>query len=624
MIYDPRHLVTPEHLQLKAMLYLRQSTPRQVAQNTESARRQYGLRERLLALGFPEAQIEVIDNDQGHSGASTAGRAGYQRLLEEVTMGRVGLVASIEASRLARDNADWANLVKVCALTGTLILDENGIYDPRDRNDRFQLGMKGPVSEQEVLLIRSRFQGAIRSRAERGVFRVRLPVGFVYDPQWRVVLDPDQQVQQGLRHFFEAFRRLGSAHAVVRTYLKEGLKVPVRTWTGPHKGEIRWVRLGSARAIDLLHNPRYAGAYCFGRTSCRMRPDGKYEYRRLLREKWFSLHPGAHDRYLSWEEYERNLRVLRGNDNRKRDGQGGPPREGPALLQGLALCGMCGRRMFVEYHHRGRKQVPGYVCRGGYPSVGRAQCQYLAGDGVDEAVGNLLVEVVNPVTVRAALQVQQELEARAEEVNRLRRLEVDRARYDTDLAHRQYLHVDPENRLVAASLERTWNEKLEALARAEADYDKATRSAQAAASDEQQATLGSLTQDFGGLWRDPRTPFREKKRMAHLIIEDVTIVKGPQITVHVRFKGGATRTLSVPRRRPPYEEYRTSPEVVQEIQRWSGALKDKEIAIKLNERGLKTGKGLYFTRPRVAVLRREYSVRYGSTGKANPQGSHKV
>ncbi len=319
--------------------------------NTESATRQYALRQRAVALGWTAEQVVVIDCDQGQSGSSAADRAGFQRLAAEVGLGHAGIVLGLEVSRLARSSTDWHRLLEICALSGTLILDEDGVYDPSHFNDRLLLGLKGTMSEAELHVLRARLLGGILSKAHRGELKMPLPVGLVYDPCDRVVLDPDQQVQQALRLLFQTFRRTGSAWRTVQLFRQQQLSFPRRLRTGPRKGELVWGPLTHNRVRQVLHNPRYAGAFCFGRSRLRITGDGRCQVDRLPREQWRVLLPGAHPGYLTWDEYDENLRRLRANaQTYGAERRAGPPREGPALLQGLVLCGRCGERMTVRYH----------------------------------------------------------------------------------------------------------------------------------------------------------------------------------------------------------------------------------------------------------------------------------
>ena len=351
---------------------------RQVLNNTESAQRQYALRQRAIALGWPAEQVVVIDQDQGQSGVSAADREGFQRLVAEVGMGRAGIVLGLEVSRLARNNADWHRLLEICAMSATLILDEDGLYDPNDFNDRLLLGLKGQMSEAEVHFIRARLRGGQLSKARRGELRMGLPVGLVYDPADRVMLDPDTGVQHAINHLFQTFERTGSARAVVHAFKADGLLFPIRVRTGERKGELAWMPLRHWRVLRTLHNPRYAGAFVYGRKRTRKTTEGKITFQDVPREQWTSLIVDAHPGYITFEQYEHNLQTLA--QNAQAHGQeraAGPAREGPALLQGLAVCGRCGRQMTVRYHQRAGALVPDYQCMGECIQDAKRRCMWL-------------------------------------------------------------------------------------------------------------------------------------------------------------------------------------------------------------------------------------------------------
>jgi len=438
MSMQVRQKVTSAHLARKAYLYVRQSTLQQVVANTESTDRQYALRRRAIALGWQAEDIVVIDHDLGKSASSAADRQGFQQLVAEVGMGRAGIVLGLEVSRLARNSADWHRLLEICGLTDTLILDEDGIYHPNDFNDRLLLGLKGTMSEAELHMLRARLRGGILNKARRGELRCPIPVGLTYDSDGRVVLDPDSQVQLCLRHFFQTFRRTGSASATVRDFEGDQLLFPRRLRTGPNKGELVWAQLELSRALQVLHNPRYAGAYAYGRHRCRRKPDGSTSATAVPRDEWLVLIRDHHPGYISWQDYEANLKQLRANASAYgADRCHGPAREGPALLQGLVVCGRCGRRMTIRYHQSNGRTVPEYICQKDRIERGREVCQSVSGAGIDEAVGRLLVEAMTPVALEVTLAVQDELRQRAEEVDRLRRQVVDRARQEAETARRR-------------------------------------------------------------------------------------------------------------------------------------------------------------------------------------------
>ena len=600
--------VGTSHLSRNAYLYVRQSTPRQVFEHGESRRRQYALRERAVALGWPTERIVVIDSDQGLSGADRD-REGFKNLVAEVSMGRAGIVLGLEVSRLARNTTEWSRLVEICALSETLILDEDGVYDPGDFNDRLVLGLKGTWSEAELHMMRVRLRGGLLAKAKRGELKVPVPVGLVHDPLGQVVLDPDEQVQHSLRLLFDTFIRTGSANATVKHFREEKLLFPQRARCGPNMGELRWKPLRASRVLKVLHNPRYAGAYVYGRSRTRRRPGGGVEHRPLPREEWTVLLRDAHPGYITWERFEENERRLR--DNARAYGvvgRRGPAREGSALLQGLAICGACGRNMTVRYQNRKRRQYPYYTCVREGIQTASAKCQSISGAAIDQAVGELLVELMTPVTLEVALQVQDELAARAEEADLWRSQQVQRAREEADLARQRFMQTHPDNRMVADVLEAEWNAKLRALDEAQRERERSRAEPSQGLGDEQRQRILALASNFPRLWNHPATPHRERKRMARLLIEDVTLVKATR-SLGVRLRGGATRQLTWVPERHVSEVYRTSPEVVAEVDRLLDDHTDGAIAEFLNQRGYRSGYGHAFNAMLVKVVRDNYALK---------------
>lgn len=602
--------VTADHLSRDAYLYVRQSTLHQVADNTESTRRQYGLKQRAVALGWAPEQVIVIDEDLGRSAAGTAERSGFEQLVGDVGIGRAGIVLGLEVSRLARSSMEWHRLLEICALTGTLILDEDGLYDPGHFNDRLLLGLKGTMSEAELHVLRARLQGGLLSKARRGELKRDLPTGLVYDALGRVVRDADEGVRHAIELFFETFRRTGSAWAVVMHFREHDLLFPTRLRCGPHRGEVVFRALKYSRAIGILHNPRYAGAYVWGRTRARRKPDGKVQIAKVPRQDWPVLIPDVHEGYIDWAEYEENLRRLRGNAQARGQDRRGPPREGPALLQGLALCGRCGERMRVAYRIRSSDgtRVPSYRCCR-HLETGARPCANTVGAGVDEAVGELLVEAVTPLSLEVSLQVSDELRTRAAEVDRLRRQEVERAGYEAELAGRRYRQVDPNNRHVASVLEADWNHKLRELAEAQERYDRARDTDRQGSHEEAREDILRLATDFPRLWSDSAVANRDKKRVARMLIEDVTLLREREVTAHVRFKGGATRTLTLPLPRSAPHAHQTESAVLQRIDQLLDHHPDEEVARLLRDEGVRTGTGRPFTRDRVWNLRIRWRLR---------------
>ena len=440
--------------------------------------------------------------------------------------------------------------------------------------------------------------------------KIRLPVGLVYDPTDRVVLDPDRQVQQSVRHFFATFQRTGTAFATIRALRDEGLKFPWRVHGGPKRGQIVWGGLSYPRALQMLHNPRYAGAYAWGRRRERLAADGKRKIQKLPRDEWLVLIAEAHEGYITWEQYEENERRLRDNGPAyDTDTRRTPPREGPALLQGLVLCGRCGRGMQVRYHTRRSGLVPEYTCAGPAAKETGRRCQSIAGQSIDEAVGALLCAVVDGTNIEVALAVEQELQTRIEEADKLRYQRVERLSHQADLARQRFMQVDPNNRLVADELEAHWNEQLRALSQAREEYERRRRDDRRALDQSQQERIRKLASDFGCLWRDPRTPQRERKRMVRLLVEDATLIKGDELTVHVRFRGGATRTLTLPRPMTFAQRTTTPADTLAAIDALLDDHTDGAVAKILNQRNLRSGHGKPFDARRVSEVRRSHGLK---------------
>lgn len=510
----------------------------------------------------------------------------------------------LEVSRLARNSTDWHRLLEICALSDTLILDEDGVYDPAHFNDRLLLGLKGTMSEAELHVLRARLRGGILHKARRGELRCRLPVGLVYDGAGRVVFDPDTQVQESVRLLFATFARTGALHATVKFFRQQGLLFPTRVAARARKGELAWAPLSLGRSSSALHNPWYAGAYAYGRGRWRKRPDGPARHERLPQEQWHVLIREAHPAYVSWPEYERNQQQLLASRSIAFERSRGAPREGPALLQGHAVCGVCGSRMHVHYNHRrGGELIPNYICFGRGRLFGDPACQSILGGAIDAAIGTLLVETVTPMALEVACAVQQEIAARLDEADRLRHRQVERAQYEVDRARHRYMQVDPANRLVASSLEADWNVKLRGLAEAEEDYQRQRAADRLVVDAPARQRILNLATDFPAVWRDPNTAPRERKRMLALLIEDVTLLKQLQVTAAVRFRGGATTTLTLPRPLTAQQMRATHPEVRQHIDALLDEYTNAQVAHLLNERGLRTGAGEAFDSASVQWVR---------------------
>jgi transposase len=465
------------------------------------------------------------------------------------------------------------------------------------------------MSEAELHFIRARLIGGQLSKARRGELQMGLPVGMAYDPTGKVVLDPDTGVQQAIRHLFTLFARTGSARAVVQQFNADGLLFPVRVRTGAHKGELAWMPLQHWRVLRTLHNPRYAGAFAYGRRRERLTGNGKKSYQLVPREKWIALIHDAHPGYIDWETYETNQRLLLGNATAHgADRAAGPAREGAALLQGLAICGRCGRRMTVRYHTRRGVEIPDYQCMTRCIQDGGQRCQTIPGGTVDETVTSLLLETLTPHALEVALTVQAELATRAAEADALRRQHVERARHRADLARRRYLAVDPDNRLVADSLEADWNDALRALQTAHEDYERASAAAAATLTDHLKDRIRFLATDFPALWSNPDTPQRDRKRMVRLLVDDVTLHKTDRIHLHIRFRGGQTHSLAAAIPPTAWQARTTRSESVAELDRLLDTCTDAEAADALNAAGHRSGENKPFTAGIIVHIRRKYHL----------------
>jgi DNA invertase Pin-like site-specific DNA recombinase len=610
--------VQSHHLNRDAYLYVRQSTLRQVVENIESTKRQYALRGRAVALGWPEERIVVIDSDQGESGASAAWREGFQHLVAEVGLGHAGIVMGLEVSRLARNNADWHRLLEICALAETLILDEDGVYDPANFNDRLLLGLKGTMSEAELHVLKARLRGGILNKARRGEYHCPLPTGLVYDGAGNVVLDPDVKVQETITHLFQTFMRVGSAHQTVKAFRDEGLLFPsfIHRHTG---GTIIFQPLTASSTMRVLHNPRYAGAYTYGRRRYQRTAKGKHSHRKRDYSDWLACIPNAHPGYITWEQYQHNLRILETNGHCYQTARQSPPREGPALLQGRAICGRCGSHFRVRYVSRRGGTESWYVCDHGNAARGEPNCQSIAGTPIDHAVGMLIAAKMTPEAVELAFEVQKEIESRQEEADRLRCRAIESAQIVADLAERRFMMVDPNNRLVADTLEADWNGKLRALAKAREERLRHEHENDFTINQAIRDRLALMTKDFKLLWTDAGTSNRERKRMLAHIVEDVTLVKfekDGQTKIHVRFKGGKTETLTAKNPLSSAEQIKTAPETVELIDNLLDDYIYSEIAENLNERGLRPGgsarpgrEGDRFCEKRVTYIVHAYGLR---------------
>ena len=616
--------IKPTHTQRAAFIYVRQSTPSQVEHNRESTARQYALAERACQLGWSHPQVVIIDEDLGLSGSSTAKRSGFTRMTSEVALGQVGIILGLEVSRLARNNADWYRLLELCGLTDTLIGDSDGVYHPALFNDRLLLGLKGTMSEAELHIIRARLEGGIRNKAARGELRRGLPVGFVWgEADGEVLFHPDAAVTGALRTVFERFAEFGSARRVWLWFRSEALSFPLQD--GP-QGQIRWVTPTYTAIHHILTNPVYAGAYTYGKTRCERYVDEhgtvKKRMRHLPLEQWAVLIPNHHPGFIDWATFQSNQARLDSNTRPRPHQEGGALREGSALLQGLATCGHCGRRLHT--HYRGRNSTPGYHCAGKDIVNGRGvYCFNVGGLAIDRAVANAFLAAVTPAAVEATLLTVQQLQNHHDAALAQWRLEIERLRYEAERAERCYRAVEPENRLVARGLETEWEKRLRDLAAAEAELRRREQQQPTSINPEQLKRLRALGADLREVWNAATTTDRDRKELLRTLLEEVMLdVKRAEGQAHLtlRWRGGAITTLDVPVPRFRPMGPRTDEDTISLLRRLAALYPDEVIAGILNRQGRKTAMGERFTANQVGSLRRYRNILRFQPSAQPPEG----
>lgn len=603
--------ITERHRQRRAVVYVRQSTLVQVERNTESAVRQYALRDRAIDLGWPASSVVVVDEDTGRSGASTDGRLGFKELVAEVGLGNVGLILALEVSRLARSSADWHRLIDLCALTATLIADSDGIYSPADFNDRLLLGLKGTMSEAELHLIRARLDGGLRSKARRGELRMHLPVGFDRDEDGLIVLCADEQVRHAIERVFELWRRLGTARQIVGELIADGQKLPRRR-TGERR--VRWATANYAAVHDFLTNPTYAGAFVFGRTRQEKRLDAAGEVKRktvqVPLEQWSVCLPEHHPGYVSWEDYLATRQRLRSNVRPRGEG-GGAAREGSALLQGLLRCGRCGRKMQVAYSGSDGRSVR-YACVRGHMFHGTdSACQTLGGGRLDKAIAAMFLQAVTPAGVAATTGAIAELTEQHDARLAGQRLTLERATLEAGRAQRQFDACEPENRLVARTLEHRLEQALAGVEREQRALAALEHARPAPLTEHERRVLGGLARDLPRLWSAKTTSARDRKELLRTLVGEIVVtVHRPEniADVEVFWEGGARSQLSVRLVRRGGESLRIDEDTIELIGRLAAHHPDRQIAAVLNRQGRQTGTGLPFTASRVRHVRQTNAI----------------
>jgi DNA invertase Pin-like site-specific DNA recombinase len=595
--------IKAQHLARKAILYVRQSSAYQVSHNLESQKLQYAMQERLQQLGWRE--IEVVDEDLGRSAAGLVTRSGFERMVAEVCLGKVGAVAAREVSRFARNSREWQQLVEVCRIVDTVLIDQETIYAPRQSNDRLLLGLKGSLNEYELDLLRQRSVEARREKARRGELLVASPVGYRKGEQ-RLEKDPDRRVQEAVRLVFQKLIELGSVRQTLLWFLEHGLELPV---TNAHD-ELRWQRPSYGMLYSMLTNPAYGGAYAYGKTEQLTQYVGsepRQSVRRKPREQWLAFIPGAHEGYVSWEEFERIQATI--SENLLGREQIGAARRGPALLAGLLHCRRCGHKLLVNYtgsHH----DVLRYHCRRGWLDNGLPTCISFAGLVVDQAIAREILRVVQPAQIEAALMASEEQARKIDEVLAALQRDLEAARYSARRAQKQYDGADPENRLVTDELERRWNQALQRVRELESQIQQHLEG-QGQFAVPTREDFADLAADLESVWNDPETDVRLKKRIIRTLIRDLIVdvdAQAGEVILVIHWKGGVHTELRLPRRRRGQNTTHTSKEILEAVRVLARICSDRLIAGVLNRNGLRTGRGNRWSQERVTALRSYHDI----------------
>jgi DNA invertase Pin-like site-specific DNA recombinase len=602
------------HLERRAYVYVRQSTAMQVFENTESTKRQYALVDRAHALGWPEHAVEVIDEDLGRSGASEDGRTGFARLAEAVANGEAGAIVALEVSRLARCSQDWQRLLALCAVAQVVVIDEHAVYDPQNCDDKLLLDFKGTMSEAELHWLGLRLTGARRSKARRGELRMLPPTGYVWGERG-MELDPDEAVQQAVRTVFERFAIEPSAGAVVRWARRTGFRMPTRHSHADGTSELVWKSLGSSRLVELLHHPVYAGCYVYGRRPQRkILVDGEIRCVRRLAcpDEWLARIEGAHPGYITWQTYSSNLKKLRDNTAQFHPVSPGPPREGSAMLAGILVCGRCGRRMRPTYWRKSEDDDRfSYSCLGEHDR-GAPRCWAVKGPPIDEAVEKLFLTTMVPDELELCLAVEREVGAQADSLDDQWRLRLEKADYEARCAERRYKAVDPDNRVVARTLENDWEQRLRELEEVRRHYDAAKRDHRVQLSEADRARIRELASDLPAVWRAPTTKLAERKAMLREVFEAVTLhpidVPERQTLIRAQWQSGAITELKIDR--PTRIDSRRTPKgaITRVRELAAEGLHDEDIADQLNAEEIATATGGRWTIHSVRWARRKYAI----------------
>ena len=599
-----------------AYVYLRQSSMGQVRFNQESTRRQYALRDKAEKLGWAPTAIKMLDGDLGISGTQSNNREDFKTLVAEVSLGKVGAVFALEASRLSRSCTDWHRLLELCALTEALIIDEDGCYNPSDFNDQLLLGIKGTMSQAELHFIRARLLGGKINKAKRGELCFILPVGYCYNDDKIAVFDADEQVRQTIELLFKVFRETRSAYAVTQYFGRNNIQFPKRAYGGIWKGKLVWGNITHSRVVGVLKNPSYAGTYVYGRYRYRTKltEDGVLNKGtvRLPIDKWHTVIHDHHEAYISWNEYLENQKILASNQT-SHEGTMLPSsvREGCALLQGLLICGRCGHRLSIRYQMQG-KLCPIYECSGQKNSGKDSNsCCFVHGENLDQAISKRILEVLNHKQIDIALKSFEELENRCESMNKQWMMKINRAEYEAQLAQRRYEEVDPSNRLVASTLEKRWNDALVNLNNLRIQHTEYSQKSINDLTKLERNKILAIAGDLPTLWSSPTTKMKDRKRIIRLLIKDITVekLKGQyKALLHILWQGGATEDLVIELPKKSSDKWRHPEALVNKVRELSVTLTDEQIVDKFNQEGLKTNKGNSFTKYSIEWIRFKHKI----------------
>lgn len=602
----------PHQLQKNAYIYLRQSSMRQVYHNQESTERQYALKDKAVQLGWPPEQIIVLDQDLGQSGAQSHQREDFKKLVAEVCLEKAGAVFALEASRLSRSCADWHRLLNLCAFTNTLIIDDDGIYDPSDYNDQLILGLKGTMSQAELHVMKGRLLKAKLNKAQKGELRFPLPVGFCHDDCGHIILDIDEEVRGTVRLLFSTFRKIGTAHGVAREFTKNHLKFPKRAYGGIWKGKLIWGNLTTSRTLQVLKNPSYAGVYVFGRYKYakQLSPQGDIhtKMKKLPINEWPVHIQNHHEGYITWEEFQKNQSMLHGNRTNE-EPLSSALREGKAILQGLLICSSCGYKISPRY--KGNNGLyPMYECnKARRDGIHASYCMSFRADKIDEAIICRVFEIIKKDQIKIAVNALNEIEKRDEEIQKQWSMKVQRAEYEAEIAQKRYEQVDPSNRLVASTLEKAWNDALSNIENIKLEIKEIYKKPSILITEEQKKELLALAQDFPTLWNASSTKSQDRKRILHLLIKDITVEKNKNlVTLHIRWQGGTMEDIKVELPLPQPERVKYPSSFIDEIRQLSEILSDEQIVHKLNSEGRLSARGKPFTRDAIEWVRFKYRI----------------